>query len=384
MLLELTFVFLSLVFILASADLMNKSAPSSSPKEQVEIQGVQLTLSQPHDTQVEWIGQQEILKQILACWLVVNEKDLPLTPRIVGVPGIGKTALGTAAAVARGQQLYIYQCTADTRPEDLLVTPVLADNGRIAYHASPLVTAMIRGGVCVLDEGNRMNEKSWASLAPLLDHRRYVESIVAGISVSAHPNFRCAVTMNQDESTFEIPDYILSRLQPTLTMGFPSIQDELAILQYHLPFCSAEMLEMTVEFLQKAHTLKLDFSTRDGINLLRYAIKRMAQDTDHPLSADVAWQEALSQCLGSEAMDLDRMAKSRSQSLGGQTLPMGFADFFFNPNDPLRPGAEYELDEDEDDEDEVDFSEDEFDEDDFDEDLDDMSEFDGNDPDSKG
>src|SRR5258708_5164150 len=79
------------------------------------------------------------------------------------------------------------------------------ESGEIAYDASPLVSAMIRGGVCILDEGNRMNEKSWASLAPLFDHRRYVESIVAGITVKAHRDFRCAVTMNQDESTYEIP-----------------------------------------------------------------------------------------------------------------------------------------------------------------------------------
>ena len=128
-----------------------------------------------------------------------------------------------------------------------------------------------------------MNEKSWASLAPLLDHRRYVESMVAGITIAAHPDFRCAVTMNEDESTFEVPDYILSRLQPTLTLGFPTKQDELAILQYHLPFAEAEMLDLTVEFLQGAHELKLDFSTRDGINVLRYAIKRLAQDQQHPL-----------------------------------------------------------------------------------------------------
>ncbi|MFM7920133.1 MAG: AAA family ATPase, partial [Planctomycetaceae bacterium] len=121
----------------------------------------------------------------------------------------GKTTLAIAGARVRKQDLYIYQCTADTRPEDLLVTPVLAESGKIAYHASPLVTAMIRGGICILDEGNRMNEKSWASLAPLLDHRRYVESIVAGITIRAHRDFRCAVTMNEDESTFEIPDYIL-------------------------------------------------------------------------------------------------------------------------------------------------------------------------------
>ena len=95
-----------------------------------------------------------------------------------------------AAARVRKQPLYINQCTADTRPEDLLVTPVLAESGKIAYHASPLVSAMLTGGVCVLDEGNRMNEKSWASLAPLLDHRRYVESVVAGITIPAHADFR--------------------------------------------------------------------------------------------------------------------------------------------------------------------------------------------------
>ena len=101
---------------------------------------------------------------------------------------------------------------------------------------------MIRGGVAVLDEGNRMSEKSWASLAPLLDDRRYIESIVAGITIPAASEFRAAVTMNQDESTFEVPDYILSRLQPTLQLGFPERHDEMAILQYHLPFSQADML----------------------------------------------------------------------------------------------------------------------------------------------
>ena len=187
-----------------------------------------------------------------------------------------------------------------------------------------------------------MNEKSWASLAPLLDHRRYVESIVAGVSISAHKDFRCVITMNQDESTFEIPDYILSRLQPTLTLSFPSRDDEMAILQYHLPFCSTEMLAMTVEFLQRAHQLKLDFSTRDGINMLRYAIKRISQDPDHPVAQDAAWREALEKCLGEEALDLDRLAQQRNQTLGGQSLPMGFGDFFFSPDDPLHP----DLDED--------------------------------------
>ena len=223
---------------------MNSPASKLNPttEHSVDIQGVRLFLSQSHKIVGEWIGQAEILRQLMACWIVVDDADLPLSPRLVGSPGMGKTALAMAGARLRAQPLFIYQCTADTRPEDLLVTPVLAENGNIAYRASPLVTAVIQGGICILDEGNRMNEKSWASLAPLLDHRRYVESIVAGITVTAHPDFRCAVTMNQDESTYEVPDYILSRLQPTLPLTYPNREDEMAILQYHLPYAKPEML----------------------------------------------------------------------------------------------------------------------------------------------
>lgn len=323
-------------------------------EKSIEIEGVTLHLSSPHEATGKWIGQQEILKQLLACWIVVDDSDLPLAPRLIGPPGIGKTALGMAAARMREQELYIYQCTADTRPEDLLITPVLAESGKIAYHASPLVTAMLRGGVCILDEGNRMNEKSWASLAPLLDHRRYVESIVAGVTIKANRDFRCAVTMNQDESTFEIPDYILSRLQPSLGLEFPDKADEMAILQYHLPFVEVDMLEMTVEFLQRSHELKLDFSPRDGINLLRYAVKRLKQQPDHPMNKDRAWKEALENCLGKEAVDLDALAEKRNQTLGGDVVPLGLGDFFFNPDDPLHPDVDHENDE-IDDEDEMGF-----------------------------
>ena len=305
--------------------------------ETVTIEGVTLTLGNAVSNTAKWIGQEEPLRQLAACWLTVDEVDLPLTPRLVGVPGVGKTALAMAATAARKQELYIYQCTADTRPEDLLVTPVLSSNGKIAYHASPLVTAMIRGAVCVLDEGNRMNEKSWASLAPLLDQRRYVESIVAGITIGAHTEFRCAVTMNQDDSTYEIPDYILSRLQPTLQVGFPNRKDELEILKYHLPFAESDVLVMTVDFLQHAHSLKLDFSARDGINVLRYALKRLSQKSNHPVAKDHAWREALQACLGDEALDLSATAKRKQKAVGGNTLPMGLGDFFFDPDDPLHP-----------------------------------------------
>ncbi len=312
--------------------------PNALPTAQ--IGGVTLHLSSPDTSEQTWIGQDGILRQLLACWLVVDKADRPLSPRLIGPPGIGKTTLAMAAAKLRKQPLYINQCTADTRPEDLLVTPVLAESGKIAYHASPLVTAMIQGGVCVLDEGNRMNEKSWASLAPLLDHRRYVESVVAGITIQAHPDFRACVTMNEDESTYEVPDYILSRLQPTLTIGFPARDDEMAILKYHLPFAEADLLSLTVDFLQQAHGLRLDYSPRDGINMLRFALKRMAQDPTHPLGRDEAWQEALFCVLGEEAADLETLARRKRRAMGGQHAPMGLGDLFFNPGDPLHPDAD--------------------------------------------
>ena len=315
------------------------------PSKTATIDGVTLSLATPDATEQGWIGQDQVLRQLLACWLVVDPSDRPLAPRLIGPPGIGKTTLAMSAAQLRKQPLYITQCTADTRPEDLLVTPVLAQSGKISYHASPLVSAMLAGGICVMDEGNRMNEKSWASLAPLLDHRRYVESIVAGINIPAHPDFRCCVTMNEDESTYEVPDYILSRLQPTLTLGFPGRDDELAILRYHLPFAAADLLGLTVEFLQQAHELKLDFSPRDGINLLRFAIKRMAQDPDHPLGRDEAWREALICVLGEEAVDLDELSRRKRRAMGGQHAPMGLGDLFFEPGDPLHPDEEEDEDE---------------------------------------
>ena len=41
------------------------------------------------------------------------------------------------------------------------------------------------------------------------------ECYVNGRRVGSVDHYRCAVTMNQDDSTYEIQDYILSRLQPT-------------------------------------------------------------------------------------------------------------------------------------------------------------------------
>ena len=311
--------------------------PSSNQSRMMVVDQVNLRLAQPVRANQDWIGDRELLHQLLACWLVIDDCDLPLSPRIIGLPGLGKTTLAMSAAKERKQDFYIFQSTADTRPEDLLITPVISESGSLSYQASPLVTAMLTGGICLLDEANRMNEKSWASLASLLDHRRTVDSIVAGVQVRANENFRCCVTMNEDASTYEVPDYMMSRLQPCLKVEFPTRDHELAILRYHLPFAPAEILDLTVEFLQKAHKLDLEFSVREGIHVVRYALKRLAQNASHPVARDRVWQEALLKVLGEETLDLEHLARQRSRALPGDRLPRGLGDFFFDEGHPLHP-----------------------------------------------
>ncbi|MBF0433296.1 MAG: AAA family ATPase [Fibrobacteria bacterium] len=301
--------------------------------EKRKIDGVELYLAHPLTLFQEWIGQTEALEQLLACWLTLSETDQPLTPRIIGVPGLGKTTLAIAAAKKREQEIYIMQCTADTRPEDLLVTPVLGQNAKIKYHASPLVSAMLKGGVVILDEGNRMSEKSWASLASLLDDRRMVESIIAGITIPATSDFRCVVTMNDDSSTYEIPDYIMSRLQPAIELDFPDKEDELQILQYNLPECPDELLDICIGYLQQAHDLDLPFSIRDGLNIIRYS-QRLRTITKSDWVAN--FNQAVTQILGEEALDLDKLARQK-EAEGDSFQRMQMGNFFFEEDDPLNP-----------------------------------------------
>ncbi|MBD3193538.1 MAG: AAA domain-containing protein [Candidatus Lokiarchaeota archaeon] len=300
--------------------------------EKVLISGVEISLSEPAQIDMKWVGNENLIKELKAAWLIVDKEDLPMNPRILGKPGVGKTTLAYATGKRLNKEVYIFQCTMDTRPEDLLISPVISSNKSIKYVASSLVSAMIKGGVCLLDEGNRMSEKSWASLAPLMDKRRYIESIIAGIRIYAHPEFRLCVTMNSDASTYEVPEYIQSRLQPKVMVAFPNKADELEILKYNLPFGPEEILEYCVKFLQNAHNHDEPYVVRDGIHIIRfYMKKRLLDEEDENKLNEEKFKVSISKVLEPSAIrycpgDYEEYLKSQQEQIIRGILPSDDSD----------------------------------------------------------
>ena len=102
----------------------------------------------------------------------------------------------------------------------------------------------------------------------------------SGIKIKAHPQFRLVATMNDDASTFDLPEYIHSRLQPQILLDFPERHEEFAILKENLPFGDDHILNYVTDFLQNAHASDERFTARDGINIARFAMKLASDGSD--------------------------------------------------------------------------------------------------------
>ena len=253
------------------------------------VEDVTIHLCEPDLVDGEWIGQKEVYRLLCAAWLKKDEHDLSMTPVLVGSPGCGKTRLGCCAAKEFDRPVYIMNCTSDMQPEDLIVIPVLSSHQNVLYQASPLVSAVVNGGVCILDEANRMSEKCWAGLAPLLDDRRYVQSNIVGNKIPAHPEFRLVATMNEDSSTYIIPDYIESRLRPILQVELPSEKELVEIVSRNVPFVGEHLIEAIVYFLseKKKSGALVKYSIRDAIQITRYAA-RLSEDPNFSIAGTVS------------------------------------------------------------------------------------------------
>ncbi|WP_186643619.1 AAA family ATPase [Fluviispira vulneris] len=269
-------------------------------QDHVQIGNITVRLAKEYEVDANWLGNDISAHQLRASWLRLSQDDLPMNPRLVGKPGVGKTTLAVAVARELNYPVFLMQGTSDTRPDDLIITPVITEGKQISYVASPLVTAMIVGGVCILDEGNRMSEKSWASLASLLDHRRYVDSVIAGVRLHAHKEFRFVTTMNDDSSVYDLPEYIQSRLNPQIFLDFADIETEARIVRYAVPYVEENLLTLLVSFLSIAHKYDETYSVRDGIQIAKYA--QRLRSLNKELSLPKALKTSVYSILGEEAL----------------------------------------------------------------------------------
>lgn len=296
---------------------MKPKVEINKEKNEAVVGQITLKLSPAYDDQSAWLGQELAAHQLKAAWLRFSDDDQPMNPRLVGKPGVGKTTLAVSVGRQMGAPVYLMQGTSDTRPDDLLITPIITEGRQISYVASPLITAMLVGGICILDEGNRMSEKSWASLASLLDHRRYVDSILAGVRIHAHPEFRFVTTMNDDASVFDLPEYIQSRLNPQIFLDFADPQTEARIIKQSVPYVEDDLLNFLVQFLTLGHQFDETFSVRDGIQIAKYAHRLRALNPTLPVA--MALRAGVASVLGESALKytdtLEREGKSDSSHL---------------------------------------------------------------------
>jgi MoxR-like ATPase len=116
--------------------------------------------------------------------------------------------------------------------------------------------------------------------------------------------FRIVATMNDDSSTFDLPEYIHSRLQPQILIDFPERHEELAILRENLPFGDEQILNYVTDFLQHAHAADERYTARDGINIARFAMKLVheAGAASPAKPGPDHLRTAITQTLGDEAL----------------------------------------------------------------------------------
>ena len=212
-----------------------------------------------------FVGHEGILARCEAAWFGQGSDALHF--RLVGPPGIGKNELVYELARRRQQPLYIVQGHEELMAEDLACTARLADGQRVEYVGSPLLAAMLLGGICFFDEIGKAPSRALSLLASVLDDRRTLTSVLAGFTIRAHPAFRFCAAMNDgDASTGGLPGFLDERLRPAFTMGHPTPAQAVAIAASRTGVQDSALLDRFRAWAASQKTL----SPRRAIGLLGY------------------------------------------------------------------------------------------------------------------
>jgi MoxR-like ATPase len=147
---------------------------------------------------------------------------------IEDAPGVGKTALARALARSLEAEYARVQCTSDLLPADLVGTNVF--NQRTAsfqFHPGPVFA-----NVVLVDEINRASPKTQSGLLECMQERQ--------ITIDGHKHelarpFVVLATQNpaEYEGTYPLPEAELDRFMVRVTLGYPDVWDESAMLAEH-------------------------------------------------------------------------------------------------------------------------------------------------------
>jgi MoxR-like ATPase len=175
-------------------------------------------------------GDYEIVKSIVA------SKDFhPVFT--TGLSGIGKTLFWKQACAETGREYIRCNITTET-DEDDLIGGFRLRNGSTYFELGPVVVAMIRGAVLMLDELDLASPKIMC-LQPVLEGEPLTIKKL-GITISPTRGFTIAATANTkgrgDEDgkfigTGLLNEAFLERFPITIEQAFPTPDDEATILQ---------------------------------------------------------------------------------------------------------------------------------------------------------
>lgn len=234
--------------------------------EKIEIQGTTVRIPPPEDLSNEpFVGKEELIDRAMAAWSSFDGHQ-PLNIRFYGPPGTGKNSLVYELARRMGKDLFIINGSDELRPQDIACHPKFNSRQEIEYVASPVLAAMIKGGIAFFDEIDRTPEKALATLAPVLDTRRSLASVDAGININAHPGFLFCASLNvDDELATGLPLNISERIKPVYRIGYPSQQELEKILDTHFPNVSDLWISGFVHMFKNR-----ELSPREAIQLMTY------------------------------------------------------------------------------------------------------------------